>query len=136
MKFSQLAMLTSALFFILATVWMFFPQPLLTQWGIEPTPGIGVICRRLAAFFVGLGVMCLFARNAEPSPARSALAAGIGTIFIVSAILGVVEWREGRVSGQILFAVFIELFLGPAFLLSNRVAKKNAIGKHHRVNNE
>jgi hypothetical protein len=25
--------------FILATVWMFFPEQLLTQWGIEPTPG-------------------------------------------------------------------------------------------------
>ncbi|WP_148873876.1 hypothetical protein [Serratia marcescens] len=99
MKFSQLAMLTSALFFILATVWIFFPQQLLTQWGIEPTPGIG-------------------------------------TIFIVSAVLGIVEWREGQVSGQILFAVLIELFLGLAFLLSHGAAKKNAIGKYHRVNNE
>lgn len=136
MKFSQLAVLTAILFFILATVWMFFPEQLLTLWGIEPRQGTRVICRRSAAFFVGVEVMCLLARNAEPSPARYALAAGISTISIISAVLGLAEWREGHVSGQILFAVFIELFLGIAFLLSNRAVKKNFTGKHHRVNNK
>ncbi|GKW10652.1 MULTISPECIES: hypothetical protein [Pectobacterium] len=132
MKFFHLAILTSVLFFILATLWMLFPEQLLTQWGIEPTPGTGVISRRCAAFFVGIGVMCLFARNAEPSLARYALAAGISTISIILAVLGIVEWREGHVNGQILFAVFIELFLGIAFLLSNRSAKKNFTDKRAR----
>ncbi|SFT95990.1 hypothetical protein SAMN05192562_103360 [Kosakonia arachidis] len=136
MKFSQLAILTSVLFFILALIWMFFPEQLLTQWGIEPTAGTRVICRRSAAFFMGVGVMCLLARNAQLSPARYALAAGISTISIISAVLGLAEWCEAHVSGQILFAVFIELFLGIAFLLSNRAVKKNFTGKHHRVNNK
>lgn len=136
MKFSQLAILTAVLFFILATVWMFFPEQLLTQWGIDPTPGTSVISRRSAAFFAGMGVMCVFARNAEPSPTRYALAAGISTISLILAILGIVEWREGHVNGQILFAVFIELFLGIAFLLSNRAVKKNFTDKRDRVNNK
>ncbi|ALG46267.1 TPA: hypothetical protein PXN30_004291 [Yersinia enterocolitica] len=136
MKFSQLAILTFALFFILATVWMFFTEQLLTQWGIEPTAGTGVISRRCAAFFAGIGVMCLFARNAEPSLPRYALAAGLSTISLILAVLGIVEWREGHVNGQILFAVFIELFLGIAFVLSNRSAKENFTDKRDRVNNK
>ncbi|MCL9674553.1 hypothetical protein PUATCC27989T_04513 [Phytobacter ursingii] len=136
MKFSQLAVLTAVLFFILATVWMFFPEQLLTQWGIEPTPGTRVICRRSAAFFAGISVMCFLARNAGPSPTRYALAAGISTISIISAVLGIAEWREGHVSGQILFAVLIELFLGAAFLLSNRTPVKNVTGKYQRIKNK
>ncbi|CNL36033.1 Uncharacterised protein [Yersinia enterocolitica] len=136
MKFSHLAILTSVLFFILATLWMFFPQQLLTQWGIEYTSGAGVVSRRCAAFFAGMGVMCLFARNAEPSLARYALAAGISMISLILAVLGIVEWREGHVNGQILFAVFIELFLSLAFLLSNRAAKKNLTDKRDRVNDK
>ncbi|ATO31871.1 hypothetical protein DZA65_00905 [Dickeya dianthicola] len=136
MKFSQLAILTSVLFFILASLWLFFPEQLLTQWGIEPTAGTGVISRRSAAFFAGIGVMCLFARNAEPSLTRYALAAGISTISLFLAVLGIVEWREGHVNGRIFFAVFIELFLGIAFLLSNRAVKKNFTDKRDRVNNK
>ncbi|SXG00589.1 Uncharacterised protein [Klebsiella variicola] len=74
--------------------------------------------------------MCFLARNAGPSPARYALAAGISTISIISAVLGIAEWHEGHVSGQILFAVLIELFLGAAFLLSNRAPAKNITGKY------
>lgn len=136
MKFSQLAVLTAVLFFILATVWMFFPEQLLTQWGIEPTPSTDVICRRAAAFFAGISVMCFLARNAGPSPTRYALAAGISTIAIISAVLGIAEWREGHVSGQILFAVLIELLLGAAFLLSNRAPAKNVTGKYQRIKNK
>ncbi|MBE0092397.1 hypothetical protein FOT81_14460 [Raoultella planticola] len=136
MKFSQLAVLTAVLFFILATVWMFFPEQLLTQWGIEPTPGTDVICRRAAAFFAGISVMCFLARNAGPSPTRYALAAGISTIAIISAVLGIAEWREGHVRGQILFAVLIELLLGAAFLLSNRAPAKNVTGKYQRIKNK
>ncbi|HKN03819.1 MAG TPA: hypothetical protein VJY31_07720 [Buttiauxella sp.] len=136
MKFSQLAILTSVLFFILATGWMFFPEQILTLWGIEPTPGTGVISRRSAALFAGMGVMCLFARNAEPSLPRYALAAGISTISLILTVLGIAEWHEGHVNGQIFFAVFIELFLGIAFLLSNREVKNNFTDKHDKVNNK
>ncbi|MEA9394633.1 hypothetical protein [Lelliottia amnigena] len=130
MKFSRLAILASVLFFILATVWMFFPAQFLTLWGIETTSGTDVLSRRSAAFFAGTGVMCFLARNAEPSPARYALAAGISTISFVLALSGFVEWREGHVNGQILFAVFIELLLGTAFLFSNM-----GIRKTDRINN-
>ncbi|MBP2858122.1 hypothetical protein J8657_10970 [Dickeya oryzae] len=124
MKFSRLAILASVLFFILATVWMFFPEKLLTLWGIEITPGTDVLGRRSAAFFAGTSLMCFLARNAEPSPTRYALAAGISTISFVLAVSGIVEWCEGHVNGQILFAVFIELLLGTTFSLSNMGTRK------------
>ena len=124
MKFSRLAVLASVLFFILAKVWMFFPEQLLTLWGIENTPGTDVLGRRSAAFFAGTGVMCVLARNAEPTPTRYALAAGISTISFMLAVSGMFEWCEGHVNGQILFAVSIELLLGTAFLLSNIGARK------------
>ncbi len=65
--------------------------------------------------------------------ARYALAAGIGTLCLILAVSGVVEWYAGHVNGQIVIAVFIELFLGIAFLLSNSVGKKHATGKPGRV---
>ncbi len=74
--------------------------------------------------------MCFLARNAEPSPARYALAAGISTISFVLALSGFVEWREGHVNRQILFAVFIELLLGTAFIFSNMGIRKTV-----RINN-
>lgn len=98
--------------------------------------GTDVICRRAAAFFAGISVMCFLARNAGPSPTRYALAAGISTIAIISAVLGIAEWREVHVSGQILFAVLIELLLGAAFLLSNRAPAKNVTGKYQRIKNK
>ncbi|HGO5330324.1 hypothetical protein [Klebsiella oxytoca] len=133
MKFSRLAILASVLFFILATVWMIFPEQLLALWGIESTPGTNVLGRRSAAFFAGTGAMYVLARNAEPSPTRYALATGISTISFMLAVSGLFEWYKGHVNGQILFAVFIELLLGTAFLLSNI-----GIGtrKINRINNK
>ena len=136
MTFSQLATLASVLLFVLAAVGMFLPEQLLTLWGIAPTRGSEVVSRRSAAFFMGLGIMCLLARNAEPSQARFALATGVSTISLILAVLGIMEWCEGRVNGQILFAVFIELFLGVTFLLSNRAVKKNLTDKRDRVNDK
>lgn len=72
-------------------------------------------------------------QHAEPSLARYALAAGIGTLCLILAVSGVVEWYAGHVNGQIVIAVFIELFTGIAFLLSNSVGKKHATGKPGRV---
>ncbi|HGS7001891.1 TPA: hypothetical protein ACMEWK_001849 [Klebsiella variicola subsp. variicola] len=131
MKFSRLAILASVLFFILATVWMFFPEQLLTMWGIENTPGSDVLGRRSAAFFAGTGVMCFLARNSEPTPTRYALATGISTISFMLAVSGMFEWCEGHVNGQILFAVSIELLLGTSFLLSNI-----GVRKIDRINNK
>lgn len=68
--------------------------------------------------------MCVLARNAEPTPTRYALAAGISTISFMLAVSGMFEWCEGHVNGQILFAVSIELLLGTAFLLSNIGTRK------------
>ncbi len=68
--------------------------------------------------------MCVLARNAEPSPTRYALATGISTISFMLAVSGLFEWYKGHVNGQILFAVFIELLLGTAFLLSNIGTRK------------
>lgn len=133
MTFSRLAVVTSLLFFILATVWMFFPEQLLTLWGIEPATGTEVIARRSAAFFAGTAVICLLARNSAPSHARYALAAGISTISFITAASGFVEWQKGHVNGQILIAVFIELLLGTAFLFSNRGTQKYLKNEHHRI---
>jgi len=124
MKFSRLAILASVLFFILATVWMIFPEQLLALWGIESSPGTDVLGRRSAAFFAGAGAMCVLARNAESSPTRYALATGISTISFMLAVSGLFEWYKGHVNGHILFAVFIELLLGTAFLLSNIGTRK------------
>ncbi len=55
-------------------------------------------------------------------PDRYALAAGISTIAIISAVLGIAEWREGHVSGRS-FCRVNRAVAGRRLLLSNRAPK-------------
>ena len=61
--------------------------------------------------------MFLAARNAEPSPARSALLQGAVVACLVLSMLGVFELATGHAEVSILVAVFIEVALVLAFLV-------------------
>jgi peptidoglycan/LPS O-acetylase OafA/YrhL len=120
MTFRHLALLSSALLFGLSALWMFCPELMLTQWGVQYSDGAGLVSRRAAAFYAGIALMLLLARNTEASKARFALATGGSLTCLILATLGILEWQTGSASAQILVAVVLEAFLAVAFLLSNK----------------
>lgn len=60
--------------------------------------------------------MFFSARNAEPSPARSALLKGAAVVCLMLAVLGIFELATGHAEVGILVAVFIEVALTLTFL--------------------
>lgn len=120
MTFRRLALLSAVLFFALSAMWMCAPELMLTQWGVPYTESAGLVSRRAAAFYAGMALMLLLARKAEASGARFALSSGISLTCLMLATLGILEWRSGAATAQILIAVALEAVLAVAFLLSNK----------------
>ncbi|GAA0655156.1 hypothetical protein [Rheinheimera tangshanensis] len=120
MTFRYLALLSSVLLFGLSAVWMFAPELMLTQWGVQYSDGAGLVSRRAAALYAGIALMLLLARNAEASKARVALAKGVSLTCLILATLGILEWQSGSATAHILVAVVLEAVLAVAFLLSNK----------------
>jgi len=116
LDFHSLAILVVLVCFALAAVWMFVPEFLLSGWGVEFSTSAGLVGRRAAALFAGIGVMFYVARNAEASSARSALVKGFVAACLTLAALGVFELLSARAAPGILSAVFIEIALALAFL--------------------
>jgi hypothetical protein len=116
LSFRNLAIVIALLFLVLAFTWMFAPQRLLMEWGIALTPSASVVGRRAAALYAGVAIMFWSARNAEPSPARSALIKGLAVACLMLASLGVFEWTTGHATPGILVAAFIEVMLTLALL--------------------
>ena len=115
-KFKTLATVAGLVFLALASVWMFAPTLLLSEWGVDFNDGVGLLGRRAAALYAGVGVMFLSARSAEPSPARAALGRGFVVSCLMLAALGLYELSGGHVSYKILLAVGIEIAFALAFL--------------------
>lgn len=116
LTFRSLAILIALLFLALTFTLMFAPQRLLADWGIALTPSVSLVSRRAAALYAGVAVMFWSARNAEPSPARSALMKGLGVACLMLASLGIFEWTAGHAAQGILVAVVIEVMLILALL--------------------
>ncbi|ABE42070.1 hypothetical protein Bpro_0104 [Polaromonas sp. JS666] len=115
-SFRRVAILSALIFFALALTWMLAPGVLLSSWGVDLTSQAGLVGRRGAPLYAGIGVMFLSARNAEPSPARSALLSGAVVTCLLLAVLGTSELVNGHAGPGILVAVAIEIVLAMTFL--------------------
>ncbi|HEX8405672.1 MAG TPA: hypothetical protein VF670_13715 [Duganella sp.] len=125
LSFRVLAIVSALTFFVLALVWLFAPGLLLTDWGVQVTSGVELVSRRAAALFAGLGVMLFSARNATPSPARSALIQGLMVAMAMLSVLGVYEWQAGHAGVRILAAVAVEvaMLLALAYVWKTQTAR-------------
>ncbi|MHC8378442.1 hypothetical protein ACYZT3_21305 [Pseudomonas sp. MDT1-16] len=124
-NFKNLATLSAFLFFALAFTWTFAPGFLLASWGVDFTESVGVVGRRGAALYAGIGVMFFSARNTGPSSARSSLVTGLVVTCLILAVLGIFELAMGNVGFGILSAVLIEVALIFAFLYVSRASKSD-----------
>ena len=116
MSFKTTALITSVICFCLAGVWAFGSAILLNLWGVDYAASAELVGRRGAALFLGLGVMLLVARDAEPSQARTSLTVGLIVACTSLAMLGVMECALGNAGFGILSAVNVELMIALAFL--------------------
>jgi hypothetical protein len=123
LSFRSVAILSTLGFFTLALIWMFAPNVILSSWGVAFSYPVGLMGRRAAAFYFGIAVMLFSARNAEPSPARSALVAGLVVACLTLATLGVFELTTGHASRAISVAAVIEVALSLSFLSVSRARK-------------
>ena len=92
--------------------------------GLEYTMAVSVVCRRAVALFTGSAVMLFLARNAEPSPARSALIMAMVVSCLMLAALGCIELVVGHVAPKILIPMSIEITFALAMLHVGRGNKK------------
>ncbi|SDO70476.1 hypothetical protein SAMN05216303_102138 [Rhodoferax sp. OV413] len=116
LNFQRVAILIALSFFTLAATLMFAPNVMLADWGLELTLSVSVVCRRAAALFAGIAVMFFLARNAEPSPARSALTTGLVVSCLMLTALGGFELAAGHVTPKILIPMSIEVMFTLALL--------------------
>lgn len=116
MKFRHLVVVSALVFWALAVAWMLMPAQMLANWGVGFSSEAGLVSRRAAALYLGVGVMLFLARDAGPSVARSALVAGFVTACLTLAALGVFELLSGHANPGILAAVAIEVLFSLAFL--------------------
>ena len=119
-SFRLLATVSALMFFLLAMIWLFAPGLLLGDWGVEVTGGVELVSRRSAALFAGLGVMMFSARDAAPSPLRSALIRGLMVTMVIMSWLGVYEWQAGHAGVHILGAVVLELAMLLALIYAGK----------------
>jgi hypothetical protein len=123
LSFYRLSVFSSILFTVLAFILMFAPVLMLSAWGVELTDSSGLVSRRIAALYTGIGVMFFFARNAAYSATRTALIVGTITACLILATLGVYEFLAGHASSGILISVLIEVVLILAFLYVGALKK-------------
>ena len=116
--FESLALSAAVICFALAFVWLLTPQLLLSLWNIGYSHQVGVVSRRGAALFLGIGVMFFLARHAEPSPSRAALSYGFSVGCLALASLGIFEMVKKRAGIGIISAILVEIVLAVAFLIT------------------
>ncbi len=109
--------LAASVFFAgLFVVFLFAPQLVYWLLGILGGPDASFIARRAAMLFLGLGVLCWFARKACVSPARSAVCLGVASAMGGLAVLGLFELLREYAGFGILLAIAVELVVAVSFL--------------------
>lgn len=115
MTFKFMAYTLSLAACVLSARFVFTGASVMRDWGLEATAGSLIMGRRIAALYVGIGLMFFLARHAPPSELRSAVCAGIGVALALLAVLGVFERAAGRVSSGIIVPAIIEAVFAAGF---------------------
>jgi hypothetical protein len=126
LNFRTIAISASVICFVLGGTWLLAPSLLLEMWGVQYSYPVGFIARRAAALFLGVGVMFVLARDAQPSQTRTALTVGFSVACLALAAIGVFEFATGHAGAGILLAVVVEVGLAVLLLRSTRSASSHA----------
>jgi glucose dehydrogenase len=128
-QFKHAALITSFICGVLFCAWMFLPSLLLHLWGVDYSDAVGLMARRNAALFAGLCLIMFLTREATVSVARAGLSAGVALSCLILAVLGILEFENGRAGIGIATAVVTEIALAALFFclwLADRVLLRQA----------
>jgi hypothetical protein len=125
LSFRSVATLSALIFGALALAWVFAPGALLSSWGVDLSNSAGLVGRRGAALYAGMGIMFFSARNTQPSPARSALLRGAVVTCLLLAVLGTYEFVNGHAGSGILAPIAIDIALAMAFMYVARIQQSS-----------
>ena len=112
---------TAVLCALLAVAWLRFGGVLLSLMGAGTPMATGVVARRNAALFLGFAVLLWRAPLQDPQ-VRAAVGLGFGTACAGLALLGLYEFRRGRVGHGIWLAAAVEALLAIGFIAGGLAA--------------
>lgn len=104
----------------LSLVWMLSPDVLLRTWDVGYTESAGLVGRRSAALFLGVGFMMFNMRTWRASPQRTAMADGFALSCVTLAALGLFELWRGNAGMGIALAAVVELLAACALAFTVR----------------
>ena len=115
MKLCTFMVITALVTLLFGLAFVFVAGPLLSLYGISPTPGGLIVARLFGASLIGFAVLTWYARNAEESEARRAI---IFALFIgesIGFIVALISQLSGVVNALGWSTVIIYLFFALGF---------------------
>ena len=109
---------------LLGVGWLFFPQAMLSSWGVAGEPLTVYMARRYGGLQFGYAAILWLSRSAAPSPARTAILAGGAVVTVVMTVVSVVGALSGVVGPAIWGAVVVEALLAIAFVYFFATARR------------
>lgn len=116
MTFRLAASLTALICAILVPILLLEPASYMGTYGVQSTDAADFMSRRAAPTLLGFAVLLWLARDADPSPIRRAISAGVIVCFAGIAATGIYEFATGTASWAILVAAAGELVIAAVFL--------------------
>jgi hypothetical protein len=101
--------------FMLGVAWVTAPAFMLDGWGLPADAATVCLSRRYGGLFLGYAAILWFARKADASPARHAIATGGFVVTVVMAVLSLMYAVGSTNAPAAWIAVVIELALAAAF---------------------
>ena len=114
LSFSLTARLGALISGLLFLAFVFLPVIPFTVFGLAMTMEGLLIARRMAALFLGIGLILYLGRDVEDSALRRAVCTGLSASMAALALLGLYDWLGGRAGPGIFIAVSVEALLAAA----------------------
>lgn len=115
MTYRLAATLTAIIYVILFPILLLVPDSYMATYGVTSTDAAAFMSRRSAPVLLAFAAVLWLARDAEPSPARRAICAGVIVCFAGIALTGIYEFATGLAAWPILIAAAGELLVAAVF---------------------
>lgn len=124
MSKTRVTQLCGSVFALLSLVLLFTPQMVLVLFDLENTVSTDIIARRAGILFSGLAYLALSTAAHSQNATKVRIDQTIALLLMGLAILGAVEWMNGRVGSGVWMAIGIEILL-VGLLLTAREARQD-----------
>jgi hypothetical protein len=122
LSFPGIARLGAFIALLLFVTFAFIPFLPFTMLGVDMVPEALLMARRMAALFLGISLVLWLARDAESSPLRRSVSAGLSASMAALALFGLWDFVHGSVGYGIWIAVTVETFFAAALGFHARTA--------------